>query len=61
MKLEKIEQVKKVVSDNAANDLLKRGWVLLDAKVVQWTKPEGGEGAGTIYILGKPRESEIKE
>jgi len=61
MELDKISQVKKVVSDNAANRLLEKDWVLLDAKVVQWTKAEGTQEAGTIYVLGKPRESEVKE
>ena len=53
MELDKIGQVTETLSKNTANDLLGKGWVLLDAKVVQFGTAEGGMTGRACYILGK--------
>jgi len=56
MELDKIKQVTDIPSKNTANDLLEKGWVLLDAKVVQLANGKGRMGGGQRYILGRPEE-----
>lgn len=52
MPLGDIEQVKAFSGDGMANDYLKKGWILLDAKVIQLS-PEGLEKAMGYYIVGR--------
>ena len=52
MELDKIKQVRYVSSSQEANGLLKEGWILLDAKVVEVGDAKGVKEAQTRYILG---------
>lgn len=61
MDLEKIKKVTDTPSKKAANDLLRNGWVLLDAEVVQLSKPDGMQKEATFYILGMPEQSYVKK
>jgi len=58
MRLEDIKQVVDVRSKATANDLLGKGWVLLDAKVVQLGNKEGVMQGGTMYILGEKQKQQ---
>lgn len=51
MPLGEIEEVKKVCGEADVNKYLKEGWILLDAKVIQYV-PESLEKAVGYYIIG---------
>jgi len=53
MELEKIKQVRYVCNSSEANGLLKEGWIVLDAKVVEVGDAKGVKEAGPRYILGR--------
>jgi len=55
MELDKIGEVKDTLGAGAANELLGKGWILLDMKVVQLGNTERGLTAKAFYILGKKR------
>jgi len=53
MELDQIREVKDIFGTGVANELLRKGWILLDAKVVQVGNAESGMKGGVHYILGK--------
>lgn len=53
MELDKIKEVKHIHSMDAANQLLEKGWVLSDAKVVQLGNAGGIMEDSQCYILGR--------
>jgi len=53
MELEKIKEVRHTANILEANRLLKEGWILLDAKVVEVGDAKGVKEAQTRYILGR--------
>lgn len=59
MPLGEIEEVKELGGDKIANSYLKKGWILLDTRVIQLS-PEGSPKAMGYYIVGLKREKRVK-
>ncbi len=52
MPLGEVEEVRKLSDQTQVNEYLKKGWILLDARVIQLS-PESLEKAMGYYIVGR--------
>ncbi len=53
MPLGEIEEVRALSGDKIANSFLEKGWILLDARVIQLSPESSGQKAMGYYIVGR--------
>jgi len=57
----RIEEVKALSDDKIVNSHLKKGWMLLDARVIQLSPESSGQKAMGYYIVGRKGKSPLEE